>query len=341
MANRQYGLTIEKPDGTIVAFLQSANSAHVSYLLNGISSLSLTFDASSSDAEALYTTLETTLPVARLARDGSTVFVGPLEAVDLSVGDTGDVSATFTDWAGLFGHWRPYGKYKNTSSNTIVTAMLGLARWPQSVQQLTKSGSVTATASVSSAEQSSVLEQLVQAGSVAPFDWYVDHAAGTFKIASSHGSDKTGTVQLGAGEFEANPTFANAQGARMTMQPPRNRIWSNTGKGKLVENQGSTAKTNSLSGYGEFFERVESGKSNAQSMANAYARYSPQQVIEISVDPVLAPAWLTDYYLGDTIGVSISTRAFQASNSLRVNQIDVELDEQLVEVSNSLTFEKV
>lgn len=324
-----------------MSYLQSASNARATYMLNGISNLSVTFDAASADAEAIYTTLETTLPVARLARDGNTVFVGPLESVDLSVSDNGEISATFTDWAGLFGHWRPYGKYKNTASNTIITAFLSLTRWPQSVQQLTKSGSVTATASVSSAEQSSVLEQIVQAGSVAPFDWYVDHANGTFKIANEHGSDKTGSVRFGSGEIAGNPSFLNAQGARVTMQPPRNRIWTNTGKGKLVENQGSTAKTNSLAGYGEFFERIESGKPNAQSMANAYARYSPLQVIELSVDPVLAPAWLTDYYLGDTVDVTVATNAFQFNKGLRVNQIAVDLDEQLVEVSNSLTFENV
>lgn len=316
--------------------MQSASSASLTFNLNATSTLSLTFDAGSADGQAIYSTLSTTLPVVRLARDQVTVFTGPLESLDASVGDGGEISATFTDWTGIMSHWRPYGTYKAQTANTIVDGLLALSRWP-GAQKLTRSGSVTSKASVSRAEQSSVLEEITQAAAAAPFDWYVDHANGNLKIASIMGSDKSGSIVFGAGEVPGGPTFANSQSARVTFQPPLNTVWATSGKGKVYSSTDAT----SISNYGEFFEQIDAGNGNAQAVADARKRVSPQEVIEVVADPQVAPAWLTNYYLGDTVGVAVASRAFSVSKSLRVNQIQVSFDDQLVETSNQLSFEVV
>ena len=340
---RNYGLTVETPDEIVKAFLQSATNARLTLPLNGVGTLDATFDAASADGQALYSILASTIPVARLSRNGATVFTGPLSGLDMTAGDSGEISASFTDWTGALGHWAPYGTYKAASADTIVDGLLALSRWPGGVGSfpgsplLTRSGSVSATASVSRAEQSSVLEEIQQAAATAPFDWYVDHANASLKIASSHGSDKSLLVQFGVGEVPGSPTKTNSQAARVTYQPPRNVVWATSGKGKVY---GSTG-TSSVNAYGQYFEQTDAGNANAQAFANAYRRDNPRQVVEITADPQLAPAWLTDYYLGDTVSVNIATRALNLSAALRVNQIEVAFDDQLVEVSNNLTFEVI
>jgi hypothetical protein len=48
-----------------------------------------------------------------------------------------------------------------------------------------------------------------------------------------------------------------------------------------------------------------------------------------------------DYYLGDTVTVAVQEPAYTLSSAYRLNQISVEFDEQLVEISNTLQFEVV
>lgn len=337
VVNRVYGLTIEKPDGTVSAFLQSATSARINFGLNMVSTLDLSFDASSADGQAIYSTLATTLPVVRLTRDGVTVFTGPLSALDMSVGDSGDISATFTDWAGVLGSWSPYGAYKNQTVNTILDGLLSLTRWPTLYSGLTRSGSVTSTATVSRGEQSNVFDELSQAAAVAPFDWYVNHAADTLVIGSTLGTDRNGSILVGVGDVPGAPSIANGQSARVTYQPPRNTVWAVTGKGKTYTSTG----TASVGAYGQSWEQVDAGNANAQAFANAKRRDLPRQIVEITTDPQLAPAWLTEYWLGDTISVSVASRALSLSGDYRVNNISVDLNESMTEVANTLTFEVV
>lgn len=334
---RDYELTISAPGTTVWEGMQSASSARLNYPLNGISTLDLAFDAASPDAQAIYTGLATHLPVVTLARSGTVVFTGPLKALDMTVGETGEISASFTDWAGVLESWSPYGTYKAQSADTIVSGLLALNRWPAGLSGLTRSGSVSATASVSRAEQSTVFEEIVEAATVAPFDWYVNHSAHTFVMGSTLGTDKSASVLVGVGDIPGAHTIANGQSARVTYQPPLNTVWATSGKGKTYSSTGAA----SVTAYGQCWGQVDAGNSNAQAFANARRRDLPRQIVEITTDPQVAPAWLTDYWLGDTISVSVASRALALSGDYRVNNISVDLNESMTEVANTLTFEVV
>lgn len=364
MANRQYGLTIEYPDGTVAAWAQSATSARLQYGLTQTSSLDVTFDASSPDAQSLYTVLQTTIPVVRLARDGVVVFTGPLESLEMTAGDSGDVTATFTDWTGPLTHQVAFDVPARSSVNTVVDYVLGntsayqQVKWPQNTTRLTRStvSTVSGTVSCDTGSALSVREMLDSATSAANFDWYVDHAANQLKIAPNLGSDKSATISFGIGERPGAPSFANCTSARVSMQPPRNVVLAQSDNNNmgfapstydtsLIANYPTSlnATWKSLYNYGEYFESVAAGTHSSQSVANNYLKNSPRQTVEVVADPVLAPQWgvSSDYYLGDTVNVVVREAAYSLNGPYRVNQIQVELDEQLVETANTLQFEVV
>jgi hypothetical protein len=364
VANRQYGLTIESAAGQTVAWAQSATSARLQFGLNQTSTFQVTFNASSADALSLYTVLQTTLPVVRLARDGIVVFTGPLESLEMTAGDGGDISATFTDWTGPMSHQLAFDTPAASSVNTLVDYVLGNTsvyqqiKWPQNTTRLTRStvSSVSGTVYCDTGTATNVREMLDAAALSANFDWYVNHATAQFKVAPNLGSDKSATLTFGCGEIASGPSWANCTSARVTMQPPRNVVLAesdNNNRGFAPASYDSTAIANypsslnatweSLYNYGEFFESVSAGTHSATSVAANYLKNSPRQTVEVVADPVLAPQWgvSSDYYLGDTVNVTVQQPAYTLNGAYRINEIAVELDDQLVETSNSLQFEVV
>jgi len=356
---RDYGLTIEYPDGTVAAFLQSASSATLKLTLSGVSTLDITFDPASTDGQAIYTILGTTIPVVRLARDGVTVFTGPLSSLQTTVDDGGgSISATFTDWVGMLEHWWaqdvPVGSDR---AYEIVDCVLGISpttarsKWPQNTARLTRSGTVSDTCSVNRGEQTTMIEMLNEAAAVAGFDWYVNHASDQFVMGATLGSNKSTSVFFGVGQTPTGFSNTNCLGAQVTLQPPRNFVLASNANNRwgispemwapadVAAYPASGATFSSLYNYGEFLEIVDAGTHNAQRIADAHLRNKPVQLVTLTADPQLAPAWKTDYYLGDTVNVVIQSRAFSLDTDQRVVEISVSFDEQLVEVSNDLTFE--
>jgi len=362
VANRQYGLTIESSNGEIAAWAQSASSAQLQFGLTQTSTFSVTLDASSADALSLYTVLQTTLPVVRVARDGVVVFTGPLESLEMTAGDGGEVSATFTDWTGPMSHQLAFDVAARSSVNTIVDYVLGntsalqQVKWPQNTTRLTRStvSAVSGTVSCDTGTATSVREMLDAATSAANFDWYVDHAAGLLKIAPNLGTDKSPTITFGCGEKAGGPSWANCISARVSMQPPRNVVLAendNNNRGFAPLTYDATAIANypsslnatwkSLYNYGEYYESVGAGTHSSQSVADNYLKNSPRQTVEVVADPTLAPQWGVsgDYYLGDTVNIVVQQPAYTVNGSYRINQIQVELDDQLVETANTVQFE--
>ena len=362
MADRQYGLTIEYPNGQTAAWAQSASGARLQYGLNQTSTLELAFDAKSADALSLYSVLQETIPVVRLARDGVVVFTGPLEALEMTAGDSGEISATFTDWTGPMSHQLAFDVPARSGVNTLVDYVLGNTsayqqiKWPQNTTRLTRStvSSVSGLVSCDTGTATNVREMLDAATSAANFDWYVDHATAQFKIAPNLGSDKSLSLRFGCGEQPGTPTFANCISARVSMQPPRNVVLAesdNNNRGFAPSTYDSTAIANyptslngtwkSLYNYGEYYESTSAGTHSAQAVADNYLKNSPRQTVEVVADPVVAPQWgvSADYYLGDTANVVIAQPAYTLNGSYRINQIQVELDDQLVLTTNTLQFE--
>jgi hypothetical protein len=326
------------------------------------STFTVTLDASAADALSLYTVMATTIPVVRVARDGVVVFTGPLESLEMTAGDSGEVSATFTDWTGPMSHQLAFDVPARSSVNTLVSYVLGNTstlqqiKWPQNTTRLTRStvSTVSGTVSCDTGTATNVREMLDAATSAANFDWYVDHASALFKIAPNLGTDKSSTLTFGLGEKAGGPSFANCTSARVSMQPPRNVVLAESDNNNMgfapstyslssIQNYPSSlnATWKSLYNYGEYFESVTAGTHSSQSVADNYLKNSPRQSVEVVADPVLAPQWgvSADYYLGDTVNIVVQEAAYTLNGSYRVNQIQVELDEQLVETANTLQFE--
>ena len=358
-------MTIEDANGTIHAYLQSAQSMTLTLPLNGTSTLDMTMDAAAGDLQAITTLLETTVPVVRLVRDQVTVFTGPLASMDMTVGDSTSVAVGFTDWSGPMDRWSSFGSWTRTASGgtgtpaAIIDALIGgdpyvEAKYPMGVAQLTRitpSGltlTSTRTSSVNRAEQSTVLEQLQQASTAAHWDWYVKTSE--FTVADTLGTDKSSTIRFGLGDTSGSGSVANVTAARMTFRPPVNKVWATSAKGKvkaspkgytLAHVTTGTGTWASLHNYGEWWTQVDAGNANAQNVADNTRRDKPRQIVDVSADPKTAPKWGVDYYLGDTVSVTVNTPALVFDDQLRVNQIAIALDENLVETTNDLTFEVV
>jgi hypothetical protein len=140
------------------------------------------------------------------------------------------------------------------------------------------------------------------------------------------------------------------------MQPPRNAVLAesdNNNRGFAPATYDAAQIANyptsldatwaSLYNYGEFFESISAGTHSSVTVAANYLKNSPRQTVEVVADPVLAPQWgvSSDYYLGDTVNVTVQELAYTLNGEYRINEINVELDDQLVETSNTLQFEVV
>lgn len=361
-------MTIEDAAGTVYSYLQSANSMTLTLPLNGTGTLDMSMDSAADDLQAITTLLQTTVPVVRLVRDQVTVFTGPLASMDMTVGDSTSVAVSFTDWTGPMDRWASFGSWNRTASGggtgtpaAIIDALIGgdphiACKYPLGIVQLsriTPTGltlTSSRTSSVSSAEQSTVLEQLQQASTAAHWDWYVAHQYGEFTVADNMGTDLSNSVHFGLGESATAGSYANLTAARMTFRPPLNRVYATSAKGRVrLSPKGYTyAKVNtgtgtwaSLHNFGEWWAPVDAGNANAQNIADHTRRDKARQIVDLSADPKTAPTWGVDYYLGDTVSVTINTPALVFDDQLRVNQITVTLDEGLAEVSNDLTFEVI
>jgi len=372
---REYGLAIKTADSSYgtIAYLSSASNISIKYSLSGTSTLDCTFSADSADGQALYDILngttslgiEPTIPVVEVSRDGVVVFEGPMVSLDMDVSEGATISAAFSDWTGLFDHWWAYGIARSSTANLIMDTVLGLqagtagttylAKWPFGIAPLTRTtiGTITPTCTVNANEQTSAKEVLEQAAQTCSFDWYVNHSSQAFTMASTLGSDKRDNVKFGIGGGPGGPTIGNASSARVTFRSPRNLVFAQDSKNRIKESPNtwdpalistypaSGATYKSLYNFGEYFEKVDAGSDNAQSVANTWRKDSPRQTVSLSVDPALSPVWgpSSDYYLGDTVKVTVSTAALTVDEACRVNEIAVSLDDNLVEVSNELTFE--
>ena len=63
--------------------------------------------------------------------------------------------------------------------------------------------------------------------------------------------------------------------------------------------------------------------------------------MDCTVDPEYAPRPFVDFQLGDTIGLDINRFNLSLSTAQRVNSIQFQLDENLLETSIQLGFEVI
>jgi hypothetical protein len=346
MARATYDLIIEDAYGAISSRLVSATAAQLTLNLNAPGTLDVNFDAGSADFGALMTVLSTKMPVLRMTRDGSTVFKGPLVGMTGSLGDSGEVTASFTDWVGILDQAPVVNGFAGAqTANTYIDNFLDFAKsnfWPTTAvtAQLTRSGSVAGNITPDSSQWSSHLDALNLWADYNSADWYVDYANSYLQIASALGSDKSGSVLFGFGDVSGAATRANVQSVNTTIRPPINTVYVQNAKGQTVVRPSSLPTTSTIA-YGILCEHLESTYSSAASVATAARRDNPVIVHQLIADPQVAPTWLTDYYLGDTISVKVATEGFTSSGAWRVNQLIIDFTDDMIEAANTITLETV
>ena len=347
---RTYALSIGDSEYAVAALAgdDGGVSAKLTLNLNAPSTLDVTLDAGSDALAQLYADLGSGLPIVRLTRDGTTVFYGLFAGMTGQFSDTGEMAVSFIDGIGMMEHAPSFynGARSLTNFATDVCGYGNATVWPQTLAatpaySLTRTGSPSGTAYLNTAEASNELEMINNVAQAYSFDWYVDHANAAFKVANTHGTDKSATVLFGFSDFDTKDgegfgsTRANLQSFNTSVTPPVNDVYCSDNAGRVAHATDAT----SIEIYGRWMEQRNSGPKGASGVANAALRTVPVTVNQIIADPQLAPQWLTDYYLGDTVQVTLSTPAFVTDQGLRVNQIVVDFDDQLIEISNTLSFE--
>lgn len=339
---------IEDKDRKVLSFCDSLAGGTLTLPLNAPSEFECALDLGGNDATQLLAQLATGAVFLRLAEDGTTRFWGQLSDLQADIGEDGTLTARFTDLAGVYGnvityqagrtvkgvvYYAPYDTLGAKSHNTIVDALLNLGN---PIVRLSRSGSVTATRNITF-DGISVLEALTQLSDFASgIDWYVTPDS-TLTIASSLGSDKTASVNF---QYGASG-LANVLSATVQYQPPRNRLFTVNDKG-LINKRPDGSGISSFGSYAAVLQNVpKRAQQSVEDQADQRVRTAWRHILELDVEPTTAPQPWADYYLGDTVSVSVTRGAYSYTGNQRVNQIQITLDENMIEVGHKLSFEVI
>ena len=174
------------------------------------------------------------------------------------------------------------------------------------------------------------------------FEWYVNHDSSVDQprivMATSVGSNKSTSVLFGHGNDLGKQTMGNCSYASVTYMPPLNYVYT-TGND---DNRDSEVKNDtSITAFGErgILGESQIKKGVADDKAYNQLRANPRQMVTLTADPEIAPQPWTDYYLGDTVRVTIKRDSFSLDNSYKVNNISIGLDENLEDTAHNLSFE--
>lgn len=371
--------TIEDKTKSVLAFSTTITGAKLTLPLNDTATLDADFAIDGVDTAAILSQLASGPVFIRFAEDGTTRFFGQLATLQTSISDDATLSTSWTDLAGPYDNLLQFdGRYKTSglsskttnimlnymrpsegvaktiyvtvpangqTPNQIVDILLGGTSgslpWPaldrDVALQLTRSGSVTSPGRTLDMTNKSVLECLKALGNLANgIDWYVEPDQ-TFKMASSLGTDKSMSVV-----FDLSDTnLRNVSSVTVSYLPPRNRIYM-TGDDGLTRRIGYDSA--SVTKYGAFeymADAVDNATRTESDVGDQKLRPNWRQVIELTVEPTIAPNPWVNYYLGDTVQVNIVRSSYSYSGKQRVNQIAIEFNDELAEVAHNLTFEVI
>lgn len=358
-----WGFTLEDANGTVLAYTNSLSSMTLTMPLNAPATLSATIAHNSSDMTALYNQLSTGAVMLRAARDGTTRFLGVLNDLQTTLGDTGETALTFTDLSGVLanvpnytiggGRIKPY--YKRTPTwTTVVDEMLAKPSALSPIPRLTRSGSRTGRVpsndvlesgsgkkkiktNIFKPQSTSVLETLQELSGFADgIEWYVSPDT-TFTMAQTLGTNKSKTVRFQYGR----DTYANVQTVELQYQPPMNDLFWVDDKSNLHRSRNGYL-TSSISAFGDYATTYNSMARRNQSdedRVSSRARSSWRRVVSLTAEPLRAPSPWTAYFLGDTVDVRVKRDALDIHTTARINEIVITTDAGNAEVSHQLSFE--
>jgi hypothetical protein len=343
-----YGVTFETSAKTVIAFGTTVSNLTLTMPLNAPATVSLNIGHESNEMTAIYSQLAVGGVFCRVARGSQTVFFGPLSDMQVTLDDAGVTQASFTDLAGAYAG---VNQYKQTAISTFDHYWTINRAFTYVIDQLlaagaplialtrsgSPSGSIPTRGGVNQWMSSSdnVLDAIQElSGFANGIEWYVS-PDNTFTVGDTLGTDKTTTVQFGYGRN----TKGNVNGATVQYQPPRNNLYVAGSSGKITR---STYSSSSYLAYGEYCSTINYVPYTNQSdddRAAARLRTKWRQVLDVTVEPTLAPVPLTDYFLGDTVSVNVQRDGLAIAATPRVNQIVINTDENLRETSHQITFE--
>src|SRR5947209_1702103 len=171
---------------------------------------------------------------------------------------------------------------------------------------------------------------------------YVDQTWGHV-MAEFHVYADQGTVQ-NAAKFEYGAaTLANCKGLRRTISPPINSVTVLGGNG-MTSTQIDAA---SISQYGIWRVQVAASdiidQPTLDAKAHGMLRHFPVKTLEIQPDTALSPRPWDDYWIGDSVPVYANHGALRENTLLRVNTIQVVIDDngyEAAEVQDPVSGEK-
>ena len=344
MPTSTWGVTFEDSLKQVLGYGSTVASAQLTRQLNAPAELSLELAINGQDTEALLTQYEFGAVYARLAEGSTTRFFGVLTDLQITAGDSASVSATFMDlaqqYAGSFMYRAAAGstyvpRVLSGTHNTIIDAILNTS---DVLLPLTRSGSVSLTRTIATSGMSrlEVLDNL--ASLAAGIDWFVTPDQ-TLKIGEGNtiGTNRSKTVR-----FQYGDSTATALSATVQYLPPRNRVWFSGNNETATVSATTSASTTSQGNYGMYAvlaQAVESGSENESDFYSAQERAFPRRVVEFVLEPSVCPRPWTNFDLGDIVGFDLFTDATTISTNQVVSGIAIELNDQLVESSITVSTE--
>jgi len=359
-----WGLTIEHVNGTVYAAVTTAQSVDMNFPLNAPSEVSLTIAHNSQEAAAVYSLIASTMPVLRVTRDGTTVFYGPMADCDSTLDDQPTMSLRFTDWVGSWescyrfdfggsGGFTPSDPRAFiellTLETTVFTYTFGSSgatvksplTYGELLNNYTYSGlppAIPDKASMSLLDLINQMSALDDGG----FEWYVGHDTSVDKpilqMDETVGTDKSTSVLFGHGNDLGKQTMGNCSYASVTYMPPLNYVYTtgnDDGRNSEAKNDGSISSFGERGILGE--SQIKKGVADEKGFDQI--RTNPRQMVTLTADPEIAPQPWTDYYLGDTVRVTVKRDSFSLDSSYKVNNISIGLDENLEDTAHNLSFE--
>lgn len=351
MASSTWSASIEDTFGNVLSFASTIQAVSLTVPLNGPAEVSTAFDLDGPDAKAILDLIDNNytgngIPCLRLMENGTARFFGLLSDVQADVGDDSSLTARFVDAAGQLANIFTYtvvsgSKYRarryprsgTTSTTSIVSSLVGTG---SPLVPLTVSGTVS-TARAISPEGGSVLDALTQMSDANYLEWYVTPTA-TLNIAASVGDvNKYEDVVF----HTDKGGISNVLSASVQYRPPVNRVFVQADNQEVSEGASDSA---SITTYGEFAESQQVQTSSLADAADAAVtalRAEWRQVAEVTLEPSTCPRPWTDWFLGDTVFLSLQREGLSLVSAQRVNQFVVNLDDSLVESEIVVTFEIV
>jgi len=323
--------------GNNLAELSTASGRALTFTRNGVPEARMTIAHEDDAAGLLLGELRNGIPLLRGYRDGALRFHGYLAPFDETLEEATALNLVFRGPFGkLLGDGQSPGRFTAadrrftaTDAGQIAKGLIDDANTAGETG-ISTAGSVEASKSRDRSYQyANVGESIIALTrfldgfdfEVVPTE-YTSGKIGTFTVYAQQGA-----VQPNA-RFEYGPTtLANVRSVTRQRQPPRNAVTVLGGNNTAV----TATDASSIAKYGRWEWQASATEvletATLIDLAAALVRSDPIKVVKFTPDPALAPSPWDDYWLGDTIQFYGRRDAFEDAVQMRVNAIQVVIDD--------------